>query len=332
MARITTKPAPAGPTTPQLLHAAYERRAAEAAPCSDQDWRRDHLGASILGHQCDRYLWLSFRWAVGKKLDGRTLRLLERGKREESWLVDDLRAMGVEVWDRDPKTGEQYRVRWGHVGGGCDFVMLGLTEAPEVPHLGELKTSNLKQFERLKEKGVKAAKPEHYVQMQVYMHGLQLTHALYLCVCKDNDDIYSERVAYDQAVAERSIARGQRLAVVSDPPDRQESAEFPPCMLTSKDGTQWPCQFHDQCWKGGIPEKNCRTCVSASPNAMDDCTDGLWSCEHHNHSLNPMQQRAGCNQHLSIPAIVGHQVAKVDGRQITYQAADGSVVVDGAAP
>ena len=24
---------------------------------------RPHLGASEIGHECDRYLWLSFRWA-----------------------------------------------------------------------------------------------------------------------------------------------------------------------------------------------------------------------------------------------------------------------------
>ena len=31
--------------------------------------QRPHLGASELGHECERYLWLSFRWArqpVGK--------------------------------------------------------------------------------------------------------------------------------------------------------------------------------------------------------------------------------------------------------------------------
>ena len=29
-----------------------------------QEAPRAHLGASLLGHPCDRYLWLMFRWAV----------------------------------------------------------------------------------------------------------------------------------------------------------------------------------------------------------------------------------------------------------------------------
>lgn len=313
------------PTTGTLLHAAYERRAAEAAPCSDDDWRRDHMGASVLGHKCDRYLWLSFRWAGSKNLSGRMLRLLERGRSEESWLAEDLRAIGIKVWDRDPNTNEQFRVRWNHVGGGCDLVLLGLIEAPEIPHVGELKTSNAKQFARLKEKGVEAAKPEHFTQMQVYMHGLKLEWALYLCVCKDTDEIYTERVAYSEAFAIAAVARGEHIALLANPPKRQETPDYPPCMLTSKDGTQWPCQFHNQCWKGGIPARSCRTCISSTP-----LPDGTWRCDHHRGmAIDRMEQRRACEYHVSMPSIVGHQVVSVEGRRITYQTAEGEVLVDG---
>ena len=49
-----------------------------------QEAPRAHLGASLLGHPCDRYLWLMFRWAVIEKFDGRILRLFQRGQREEA--------------------------------------------------------------------------------------------------------------------------------------------------------------------------------------------------------------------------------------------------------
>jgi hypothetical protein len=305
------------------MHAAYARRAAEAPACSDDDWRRDHLGASVLGHECDRFLWLSFRWAVAEQKKGQTLRLLERGKREELWVLEDLQRIGVRVVDT------QKRVQWGHVGGSCDAILLGVPEAPDVPHLGEIKTSNGKQFAKLVEQGVKRAKPEHYVQMQVYMHGLGLQWALYLSVCKDNDEIHAERVPYSAKEAQAAIDRGGRIVAMEDPPARKLDSAFAPCMLTSKDGTQWPCRFWNQCWKGGLPAKNCRTCVSSSPTAMDDCAHGLWECDRHGKSLNPAEQRAGCSDHLSIPAIVGHQVVSIEGRRITYQAAGGEVVEDG---
>src|SRR6188472_1125091 len=90
------------PTSAAALHAAYEQRAAAAAPGSNEDWRRNHLGASIIGHDCDRYLWLSFRWALNPQHEGRLLRLFSRGDREEAWIVQDLRDAGFSVVDRDP--------------------------------------------------------------------------------------------------------------------------------------------------------------------------------------------------------------------------------------
>ncbi len=58
---------------------------------------RPHMGASVLGHICDRWLWLSFRWAVQPKFDGRILRLFRRGQNEESTIVSDLRAIGLDL-------------------------------------------------------------------------------------------------------------------------------------------------------------------------------------------------------------------------------------------
>ena len=40
---------------------------------------RPHMGCSQLGHPCDRWLWLSFRWAVQSQFPGRILRLFRGG-------------------------------------------------------------------------------------------------------------------------------------------------------------------------------------------------------------------------------------------------------------
>src|SRR5688572_4793950 len=63
---------------------------------------RWHLGASIIGHECSRYLWFSFRWCArdegeATKRDanshanlGRKLRLFNRGHREEARFIEYL--------------------------------------------------------------------------------------------------------------------------------------------------------------------------------------------------------------------------------------------------
>ncbi len=45
---------------------------------------RPHMGVSGIGNECDRYLWLNFRWAATPKFTGRILRLSRRGHLEEN--------------------------------------------------------------------------------------------------------------------------------------------------------------------------------------------------------------------------------------------------------
>jgi len=71
-----------------LIDAAHERR---------QEPPRPHLGSSLLGHPCDRYLWLNFRWAVQEEFSGRILRLFRRGQLEENQIVSDLRSIGIDI-------------------------------------------------------------------------------------------------------------------------------------------------------------------------------------------------------------------------------------------
>ncbi|MCA8950098.1 MAG: oxidoreductase [Planctomycetes bacterium] len=305
--------------TQHRLHELYAERA--------EDWRRDHLGASVVGHECLRYLWLTFRWAMPGNLegDGRMQRLLERGKREEAWIVADLKAIGIEVWNVDEETGEQFRISWGHVGGGVDGVVKGLLEAPKTPHVLEVKTSNAKRFAYLKSKGVERANKRHWIQMQVYMLGLGLERAFYVVVCKDNDELYTERVYLDRDAAQAAVDRAQDVVAMDAPPPAKAPA-FPPCMLTSKDGTQWPCDYFELCHGARLPEKNCRTCVSSTPRP-----DGTWHCEHQDEELTPDDQRDHFDCHMTMPQMVcpgAVQVLELDEekRVITFARHNGEVI------
>lgn len=311
-------------TTVAALHAVYERRAAEAEPGSDDDWRRNHLGCSIAGHKCDRYLWLSFRWAAKKQSDGRMLRLLERGKREELWLLEDLEAAGVTVWCVDAETDEQFRLRWGHIGGSVDGFVVGLAES-HGKHVFEAKTTNAKGYARLQEYGVKRAKPEHWTQIQLYMLGFGVDRAFYVAVCKDNDHIYSEVVKFDEKAAVAARDRLERITLMDAPPERMD-AQFPPCMLTSKDGKQYPCDFYDLCHGSAWPEPSCRTCISATPRE-----DGRWICSHHAKHIDGTEQRIGCDKRITVPGIANAQIVEADEktRRVVWQMHDGRQVVEG---
>jgi hypothetical protein len=254
-----------------------------------QEPSRGHMGASLLGHPCDRWLWLNFRWVIQQKFPGRILRLFRRGQLEEATIIQDLRAIGIDV------RGSQTAVKFdAHVSGSADAIAAsGVPESPSKPHVLEFKTHSLKSFNDVCKNGVEKSKFEHFIQMQIYMLGLGLERALYVAVCKDDDRMYTERVKLDKDVAEKFVQRGQRIAL----DDR-----MPPPIST--DASWYQCKFcpaHKFCHSGELPKQfSCRTCAHAT--AKEDST---WRCEKHQADGIPVEfQRKGCDQGTIHPDIV----------------------------
>jgi len=296
---------PAAPTpTLTAIYAHYEAR--------QGDGFRDHLGASIIGKSCARALWYDFRWVTPARHAGRLLRLFETGQLEEDRMVRNLRATGATVLEVDPDTGRQFRVEahGGHFGGSLDAVALGILEAPTTWHVVEFKTHSTKSFADLVAKGVVAAKPQHAAQMQVYMHLIGISRALYMAVCKDTDALHLERIEADHASAERLLEKAGRIIFAQRPPAR-----------ISEDPAWFECRFcdhHAACHDGGGAAVTCRSCLHSTP------VEGGWHCARHDRRLAPAEQRAACDRHLFIPDLVPGEVIGAGDDLVTYRMADGS--------
>lgn len=220
---------------------------------------RSHLGASMIGRECAREVWYGWRWAVKPKFEGRMIRLFNRGHLEEARFLAMLLMIGCQVYQQDAN-GKQYRISHaeGHFGGSGDGIVIGLPDLPEgTAALAEFKTHNAKSFAKLKEVGVREAKPEHYVQMNIYMHKFGLTCALYGAVNKDNDELHLELVMYDSAVCNEYLIRGENLVWMNDPPAKiGSSVGYWKCRMCNNKGV---------CHMGEKPAVNCRTCKYSSP-------------------------------------------------------------------
>lgn len=269
-------------TTASLIDAHHE---------AHQEPPRPHLGASLLGHYCERNLWLTFRWVKPERFSGRILRLFRRGQNEESIIISDLRAIGIDV---KTTNGSQDRVDFGnHVSGSMDGIALsGVPEAPKSQHVLEFKTHSKKSFDDLEKNGLEKSKPQHFAQCQVYMLGSKIDRALYVAVCKDDDRYYFERVKLDKALAQKYVDKGHRL--VSEP-------NLPPPI--SEDSTWYQCRIcshHKFCHASALPEVNCRTCAHSTP-----LPDSTWRCERHDADAIPVDfQRTGCDNHALHPDLV----------------------------
>jgi hypothetical protein len=271
----------------EAIYAAYEAR--------ERGENRPHLGASRIGIACERAIWYGFRHALRPRFPGRVLRLFQTGHLEEPRMIEDLRSIGADVFEVDPDTGRQWQVSmWGgHFGGSADGLARGVPGmAPDELVLLEFKT-HAKSFASLDNpNGVRGSKkPDHYAQMQVYMHLLPVAprRALYMAKDKATDELYCEVIEYDQPFARSMVDRAERVIFGDRPPAR-----------ISENPAWWQCTYCDYrevCHGQDIADENCRTCAASRP-----LRDGSWECT--------LGRRIGkaCEQWLPLPGMTPGEV------------------------
>lgn len=272
------------PPTIQAIYAHYE----ESRP----NRHRPHLGGSQIGNECSRALWYQFHWADSPQFEGRVLRLFETGDREEQRLIQNLRAIGVNVLEVDPATGRQWTFNafGGHFGVSLDGVGQGFQES-KAWHLLEFKTMNAKGFAQLKSKGLQEAKSVYYDQVVIGMELAELDRTYHLTVCKDTDEIYGERIKPDPKRAEQLLTKAEKVIFSEEPLEKiSERPDWYACKF---------CTFWNVCHGGKAAEVNCRTCLHSTAKR-----DGTWHCAKHDKTLTTKEQRAGCGHHLFRPGLV----------------------------
>lgn len=196
--------------------------------------------------------------------------------------------------------GQQYRLKalGGHFGGSMDAVITNYHEAPTQWMPVEMKTHNAKSFKELTEKRLQAAKPMHYAQLTTYMGLSNMTKSgLYFAVNKDTDDIYVERIHFDELEFSRLMARAERIIHANEPPLR-----------ISNDPSWYQCKMCDMaelCHGTEAPEVNCRTCAHSTPNI----TTGDWDCAR---GVEPMMP---CVEHRYIPILLEKFAEPIDANE-----------------
>lgn len=268
----------------QIIHRIYAAIEKEKV---NPDLYLGRLGSSYIGEECVRQIWLNWRGFARGQFDGRMLRLFETGHLQEARIVDDLRRAGLAIWDKHPD-GWQYEFidETGHLITKLDGVAKDIPESIK-PHVLEIKTHNKNSFTSLVKKGVQEAKPSHYAQMQISMRLGAFSRALYVAVCKDDEQFYIERVKEDTALQDKLEKKVSTLV----------SARLRPAGI-SDDASSFGCKFCDMkavCVKEVEPLRHCRTCSMCTPG-----DEGKWVCELNRHTLTLDEQREGCEHYEAL--------------------------------
>ena len=244
---------------------------------------RSHLGASLIGRECKRYLWYVFRWCLHEKTTGRQQRLFNRGHREEARFIEWLEAIGFKVWfeNRDEVPNEkgeypQYRISdvMGHFGGSLDGIAIlperyGIAE----PVLLEFKTNGTGAgFNKLADDGMPIAKPEHFAQTSTYGKKYNFRYCVYLNINKNDDSLHIEVVKLNHNLGEQMIMKAEQIIMSQTAPARlSDNPTFHKCGY---------CHMKEVCHKGAVVEVNCRSCAFARP-----VENAEWFCDVHNGNI-----------------------------------------------
>lgn len=252
---------------------------------------RSHLGMSLIGSECERFLWYHFRWFQRNEVTARKYRLFSVGHRTEPLVRAELRAIGVQFLDTVDVDGKQITVSsvQGHYGGSCDGVFVAPRYGLYVPTLLEVKTSKTgADFSNLAKKKMATTKPTHFIQNSCYGKALKIHYCLYIAENKNDSDRYVELVKLDWTLAEQHEQKAFKIIGSQTPPSRiSEKETFYLCKM---------CSMRGVCHGNEVPQPNCRNCQHAVP-----VEEGAWYCNHWQAHIPKVYWIQGCPQHLPLP-------------------------------
>jgi hypothetical protein len=220
---------------------------------------RTYLGASRLGHACERALQFEFVGAPkdeGADFGGQTLRIFAIGHQLEDLAIRWLRAAGIDLYTRkgNRPDGEQFgfSVAGGRIRGHVDGI---IADAPaalglRTPALWECKTMNAKNWRACVKEGVTVSKPVYAAQIAIYqaymeatVPGISAAPALFTAMNKDTAELHHELVPFDAALAQRMSDRAVRILQATD------AGDLLPRIAASRDFFECRfCSHAERCW------------------------------------------------------------------------------------
>lgn len=213
-----------------------------------KEYPRRYLGASEIGEECSRKLWLQFHGYIKPEVfEPRMLRLFKRGHHEEHKLECHLREIGFEIIE---DCFSQKRWTSGFVSGAAD----GILSKDGLMYCAEYKTHSDKSFNTLKRGELAKTHPKHFAQCQINASKFDCVGTIYLAVNKNNDELFCDIVLVDPDVVAAIDAKGEFITMSDNPPDR----------IASK-STAFSCKFcnaKDVCFGFELPQVDCRGCTS----------------------------------------------------------------------
>ena len=163
---------------------------------------------SALGNTCDRYLYLAYNGFIQERpLDAKLQRIFDNGAYLEDRMADYFANLDILI-SRELRVKLDYPV----ISGRVDFV---LTHDKYKEIALELKSINTRGFNALKQ----APKPEHEIQLQIYLNLLPLDHGVVLYENKNDQQLKAFELQRDPIKWKEIIDRCLRIMEMIEIPN-----------------------------------------------------------------------------------------------------------------
>lgn len=287
-----------------------------------KDEHRSHLGASLIGDDCQRKLWFTYRWCGGDKPTPRLKRLFDRGHKEEDRFIDYLQGIGCKIYPFDPKWRLVNIMHTDHYAVvEIDRItpnMLSVDVSDDPYHIrraNELGITFPVQWRVSAVQGHfggsldgKGYLPENYpIKEQILFEFKTHNDNSFQKLRKDGMKL-SKPQHYAQCCVYGYLMKLNYVCYVAVNKDNDDlyfevlplnhktgemlivkseriiTSQEPPPRL-NENPNYWVCKmcaYRHICHAEGKPDKNCRSCKYAQPTE-----NGQWGCTKHNQILNP---------------------------------------------
>ena len=197
---------------------------------------RNYLGASLIGHACNRYIWYSYNDFERDDIDVKTQLVFDSGKALEAVLIDYIvkSSLPDEIIYKPTKIFSDKEIT--SFKGNPDLII----ENPNGSLVVEIKTANGVNFRSLQKKGCRQWRYQYFCQIQCYMGFTEIHKASILVMNKDTCELYEEEIEFDEMLFESIRNKAKEIIDSDHEPDRINScADYYVCKF---------CDFKKYCY------------------------------------------------------------------------------------
>lgn len=178
--------------------------------------RRAYVGASAIGHECERSIQFEYAGAPKESdFTAATLRRFDQGHMGEelarAWFFD----AGFGLVQRNQRTGERFR--WvqldDQASGEPDGVFIGGPDVIGYPSMWEHKYVGSKTFREIEKHGLRKARHGYWMQCQINMAYLGLTEhpTVFTVTCGDDGQQLHLLIDFDAEGAQMTSDKAVRI-------------------------------------------------------------------------------------------------------------------------